>query len=83
MSLHRGTLRRLFDIEKLLSFRQGPIFSLLWKWIAIVKKGENLVTKFYQGGKSNVVAVAVTDRKIEHARCTNEIQSLDVFSLRA
>lgn len=41
-------------------------------------------SKFYQqGGKSNTVAIAVTDQKIEHARCTNEIQSLGVFSLRA
>jgi len=39
-------------------------------------------SKFYQqGGKSNIVVFAVTDRKIEHVRCTNEIQSLGVFSL--
>lgn len=46
------------------------------------KKEACLALKFYQQSGKSIAAVAVTDRKIEHARCTNEIQSLAVFSLR-
>lgn len=44
---------------------------------------EDRHSKLYQQGEKSNAATAAADRKIEHARCTNEIQSLDVFTLRA